>query len=221
MTLGERIQEQRKAKGMSQEMVAGQLGVSRQAVAKWESGRSAPSAENLYRLAELLGTTAGGLLNSPAGDGGTAEQVYALLRAERETEADERRNRRRRNLLAALAVVGVYLVIYLLGRVLGTNTDGTHSVTGWLFGNEPQLQKQIGRGADEQRVEQRADANALPQQQVHEHDQQADGYHHHAVAEAGEAGNGHAQRVPGGQADVGLDGQIHPEGKGQQAAGGL
>ena len=137
MTLGERIQEQRKAKGMSQEMVAGQLGVSRQAVAKWESGRSAPSAENLYRLAELLGTTAGGLLNSPAGDGGTAEQVYALLRAERETEADERRNRRRRNLLAALAVVGVYLVIYLLGRVLGTNPDGTHSVTGWLLGNEP------------------------------------------------------------------------------------
>ena len=40
---------------MSQEMVAGRLGVSRQAVAKWESGQSAPSAENLHRLAELLG----------------------------------------------------------------------------------------------------------------------------------------------------------------------
>ena len=40
MTLGERIREQRKAKGMSQEMVAGHLGVSRQAVAKWESGAS-------------------------------------------------------------------------------------------------------------------------------------------------------------------------------------
>ena len=40
MTLGERIREQRKANGMSQEMVAGRLGVSRQAVAKWESGAS-------------------------------------------------------------------------------------------------------------------------------------------------------------------------------------
>ena len=36
MTLGERIREQRKARGMSQEMVAGR----RQAVAKWESGAS-------------------------------------------------------------------------------------------------------------------------------------------------------------------------------------
>ena len=135
MTLGERIREQRKARGMSQEMVAGCLGVSRQAVAKWESGQSAPSAENLHRLAELLGTTAGSLLDSPAMGSGAAEQAYALLRAER--KAERRRSRRRRNLLAALAVVGAYLVIYLLGRVLGTNPDGTCSAVGWLLGNEP------------------------------------------------------------------------------------
>lgn len=137
MTLGERIREQRKARGMSQEMVAGRLGVSRQAVAKWESGQSAPSAENLHRLAELLGTTAGSLLDSPAVGSGAAEQACALLWAEREAEAERRRSRRRRNLLAALAVVGAYLVIYLLGRVLGTNPDGTCSAVGWLLGNEP------------------------------------------------------------------------------------
>ena len=95
MTLGERIREQRKARGMSQEMVAGHLGVSRQAVAKWESGQSAPSAENLHRLAELLGTTAGSLLDSPAVGSGTAEQACALLRAEREAESERRRSRRR------------------------------------------------------------------------------------------------------------------------------
>lgn len=135
MTLGERIREQRKARGMSQEMVAGHLGVSRQAVAKWESGQSAPSAENLHRLAELLDTTAGGLLDSPAVGSGAAEQAYALLRAER--EAERRRSRRRRNLLAILAVAGAYLVIYLLGRIFGT-APGSYSLAGWLFGNDPQ-----------------------------------------------------------------------------------
>lgn len=135
MTLGERIREQRKARGMSQEMVAGHLGVSRQAVAKWESGQSAPSAENLHRLAELLDTTAGGLLDSPAVGSGAAEQAYALLRAER--EAERRRSRRRRNLLAILAVAGAYLVIYLLGRIFST-APGSYSLAGWLFGNDPQ-----------------------------------------------------------------------------------
>lgn len=134
MTLGERIREQRKARGMSQEMVAGHLGVSRQAVAKWENGQSAPSAENLHRLAELLGTTAGSLLDSPAAGSGAAEQAYALLRAERESE--RRRSRRRRNLLAVLAVAGAYLVIYLLGRIFGT-APGSYSLAGWLFGNDP------------------------------------------------------------------------------------
>ena len=97
MTLGERIREQRKARGMSQEMVAGHLGVSRQAVAKWENGQSAPRAENLHRLAELLDTTAGSLLDSPAVGSGTAEQACALLRAERKAESGGRRGRRRRS----------------------------------------------------------------------------------------------------------------------------
>ena len=66
---------------------------------------------------------------------GAAEQAYALLRAER--EAERRRSRRRRNLLAVLAVAGAYLVIYLLGRIFGT-APGSYSLAGWLFGNDPQ-----------------------------------------------------------------------------------
>ena len=44
----------RKAKGLSQEKVAEVLGVSRQAVTKWESNISKPGSDNLIRLAELL-----------------------------------------------------------------------------------------------------------------------------------------------------------------------
>ena len=42
MTLAERIKARRAAAGLSQEKVAEAVGVSRQAVAKWESGQSAP-----------------------------------------------------------------------------------------------------------------------------------------------------------------------------------
>ncbi|MBQ7087809.1 MAG: helix-turn-helix transcriptional regulator [Clostridia bacterium] len=57
MTLGERIKEQRTKAKMSQEKLAELVGVSRQAVTKWEAGQSSPSTENLFRIAEVLGTT--------------------------------------------------------------------------------------------------------------------------------------------------------------------
>ena len=40
MNLGEKIKEHRKQAGLSQEQLAEQLGVSRQAISKWESGVS-------------------------------------------------------------------------------------------------------------------------------------------------------------------------------------
>ena len=54
MTLGEKIKERRTAHGLTQEMLAQEMGVSRQAVAKWESGQSAPSSEKLIALAKLF-----------------------------------------------------------------------------------------------------------------------------------------------------------------------
>ena len=43
---------------MTQEFVAESLGVTRQAVSKWESGASDPSTTNLMTLAKLFGVTA-------------------------------------------------------------------------------------------------------------------------------------------------------------------
>lgn len=53
MTFGERLRSYRLAQGLSQEQAAQQLGISRQAVAKWEYGQSAPSTENLVALSKL------------------------------------------------------------------------------------------------------------------------------------------------------------------------
>ena len=61
-TLGERLRENRTRCKMSQEFVAEAVGVSRQAVSKWENGTSDPSTANLIALAKLYGVSAEELL---------------------------------------------------------------------------------------------------------------------------------------------------------------
>lgn len=61
-SLSERLQENRIRCKMSQEFVAEALGVSRQAVSKWETGKSDPSTANLIALAKLYGISAQELL---------------------------------------------------------------------------------------------------------------------------------------------------------------
>lgn len=62
-SLAQAIQQERTRCGMTQEYVAQAVGVSRQAVSKWERGESEPSTSNLIALARLFGIEAGQLLN--------------------------------------------------------------------------------------------------------------------------------------------------------------
>ena len=61
-SLGEALKEHRTRCKMTQEFVAEIIGVSRQAVSKWESGISDPSTSNLFALAKLYGVSAEDLL---------------------------------------------------------------------------------------------------------------------------------------------------------------
>ena len=61
-TLGEALRAYRTENKMTQEFVAESIGVSRQAVSKWESGISDPSTTNLLALAKLYGVSAEELL---------------------------------------------------------------------------------------------------------------------------------------------------------------
>ena len=62
MTLGERIAYYRKKAGYSQEGLAEQLNVSRQAISKWETGEATPDAERIIALAAVLGISTDTLL---------------------------------------------------------------------------------------------------------------------------------------------------------------
>ena len=56
MSVGDRIAELRKLQNMSQGKLAEAVGVSRQAVSKWENGTSLPDSLKMIRLAEVLDT---------------------------------------------------------------------------------------------------------------------------------------------------------------------
>ena len=62
MTTGARIAQKRKALGLSQEALGDQLGVSRQAIYKWESDSALPEIDKLIALSRLFGVSVGWLL---------------------------------------------------------------------------------------------------------------------------------------------------------------
>lgn len=62
MTLGEKLQYLRKEKGISQEQLAEQMTISRQAISKWELDTSIPDVENIIQISKLFDVTTDWLL---------------------------------------------------------------------------------------------------------------------------------------------------------------
>lgn len=62
MTFGEKLQDLRRKAGMSQDMLAEKLEVSRQAVSKWERDEAMPETEKVVRIAKLFGVSLDELL---------------------------------------------------------------------------------------------------------------------------------------------------------------
>lgn len=65
MYFSEKLKEIRKNEGLSQEQLAEKIGVSRQAVTKWETGKGLPDIENMMIIAEIFKTTLDELISSP------------------------------------------------------------------------------------------------------------------------------------------------------------
>ncbi len=108
MTMGENIRQARMQARLSQEKLAELVGVSRQAVTKWEKGQSEPSCENLLRLAEVLGV-----------------QVSDLAPPQSLPKGPAHRR-------AAARLFLLWIGLWLLGRLIfGLKHD--FSVMGWVF----------------------------------------------------------------------------------------
>ena len=124
MTLGQRIQELRKQSNLSQEALGEKLGVSRQAVSRWEMDGAVPEVDKLIAMGRLFGVDLNSLLQvaqpGPAGEGEAQDPAP-------EEAAPLRPANRRRWLLPALAllalVLGLVALTLSLGRITGKLSD--------------------------------------------------------------------------------------------------
>lgn len=92
LAMAQRLVDRRKAAGLSQEALAAQLGVSRQAVSKWERSESSPDTDNLIALSALYGVSLDELLygeaasDADSSEDGSTETVDEAKEAEDSAE---------------------------------------------------------------------------------------------------------------------------------------
>lgn len=142
MTLGERIKAERQRLGLSQDALAEQMDVSRQAVTKWESGRSAPSTEKLLKLSTLFGCSLDDLAGKPT----TEEAAPASPPSQpeeppapetpRTAPKGSRMEAFRHSCNAALLTAVVWVAYYFLSKLLWADL-ADQTVLNWILGDAP------------------------------------------------------------------------------------
>ena len=169
-TLGRRIQEARKAAGLSQESLGERLGVSRQAVSKWEADAAVPELENLIAMSRIFGVTIGALLGvepaaeepteedspeAPGGESGDAAPdreltdrelaaVEAIVQKYLEAVRRPRWSRRKKLAAVAGACAAVLLIVLILNGIfssLGRRLDQVQDQVNYV---QSSVSSQIG-----------------------------------------------------------------------------
>ena len=151
MTLGQRIQYYRNQKGMSQESLGEALGVSRQAVSKWEADNGIPEISTLISLSRLFSVTVGQLLGiedtkdeicEPDVKSVTPDEdlVIAVLHRYADEQIVDRRRQNRIilqwALLAAAFMIGVIIVLF-------AQMESLRNTVNWLQSDIASLQMNV------------------------------------------------------------------------------
>lgn len=132
MTMGEKILSMRKARGWSQEELAEQIGVTRQAVSRWESGAAKPDADKIIAVCDLFGVSADYLLRDQGG--GTMEEP---AESRRETELGKALRDLTLNQWAGLLMIVGFSVVLMILKILSIEypcwSDGWTGMMGFLL----------------------------------------------------------------------------------------
>ena len=110
----ENLKALRRARGLSQEELAGRLHVTRQTISKWENALSVPDAELLLRLAEELEVPVSRLLGGPVEEEPAPDQVAAHLAELNRLLAERNRRSRRIWRVVAGVLIGIVALYVLL-----------------------------------------------------------------------------------------------------------
>jgi transcriptional regulator with XRE-family HTH domain len=112
MEFGEKLQELRKARSLTQEQLAEALYVSRTAVSKWESGRGYPSIDSLREVSRFFSVTIDELI-SP-------DEVVSVAQAERRSFAHGYASL----VCGLLDVLPALLLVLIAGHVVDRDVGG-------------------------------------------------------------------------------------------------
>ena len=117
MTLGEKLQKLRKERGWTQEQLAEQLNVSRQALSKWELGAATPDTENILHMSRLFGVTTDYLLHDEDESDVDLPAVHTAVAAE---------HRALGGLLTGALLAGLSALGLVILGVIGSVQGGTY-----------------------------------------------------------------------------------------------
>lgn len=123
MTIGEKIQNLRKQRGMSQEQLAEALGVSRQAVSKWEAEQSVPDIDKIISICDYFGVTTDYILRNAEmtqSQHEVAQNAYNMS----EKELDENIKKKQQSALL-LAIAIVLYILCVVPVIIIKNDVGT------------------------------------------------------------------------------------------------
>ena len=149
-TLGQRIAERRKLLGLSQEAFGDKMGVSRQAISKWESDAATPEIEKLIAMSKLFDVSIGWLLGTEEDPNSKAEsfsemQIRAIEQIARQyrSEPAPMNNRSWHTIACAIGVIlSLILSITALGQLEEMSQNSAYQ-TNHLNNSIANLQHQI------------------------------------------------------------------------------
>lgn len=123
MTIGQNLQAARKSRGLSQEQLADLLGISRQAISKWERDDSAPDAEKILALSDALGVSCDALLRG-------ADRAAPPAKAPVETPAaPDAPKKKRAGLICGIVFSSIGALGLLAIFILSTMIESVHYYT--------------------------------------------------------------------------------------------
>lgn len=113
LTIGQRIASRRKLLNLSQEGLAEQLSVSRQAVSKWESDAAIPEVDKLIALGKIFDVNVGWLLGVENDSGFSEEQLHTIEQLISKCQPPKKRLWRRITALICALAIFVAAFAYL------------------------------------------------------------------------------------------------------------
>ena len=129
--IASRLVKLRKEKGLSQEDLADKLGISRQAVSKWERAEASPDTDNLILLARLYDVSLDTLLSTDAKDEEIKTEVVDSIKKEEDDKHEHEDKEESKNLVINI-IRSVYTLLVVIAYLLIGFLAPCGFIRGWL-----------------------------------------------------------------------------------------